>query len=73
MDKTNAVWNMLTELGTKGGITEVIINNIDNVYIEREGELIRLNIYFILESDVKFQFFLSSLRLQAFPGTCQRN
>ncbi len=54
MDKTNAVWNMISELGTKSGITEIIINNIDNVYIEREGELIRLNINLHAEDIVAF-------------------
>ena len=54
MDKTNAVWNMISELGTKSGITEIIINNIDNVYIEREGELIRLNLTLHAEDIVAF-------------------
>lgn len=54
MDKTNTVWNMLDELGTKTGITEIIINNTDNVYIEREGELIRLNIRLPGEDVVAF-------------------
>ena len=44
MTENNAVWSLLQELGTKRGISEVIINNSDNVYIERGGELIRLNV-----------------------------
>lgn len=43
MNFENGVWKLIGELGKKKGITEIIINNIDNVYIEREGELIRLN------------------------------
>lgn len=43
MNPQNSVWKMVEELSKKSGITEVIINNVDNVYIEREGELIRLN------------------------------
>lgn len=43
MNAENGVWKLLAELSTKKGITEVIINNVDNVYIERDGELIRLN------------------------------
>lgn len=43
MKKESAVWKLLDELAGKRGITEIIINNTDNVYIEREGELIRLN------------------------------
>jgi len=44
MELTNTVWKLLNELSKKSGITEVIINNIDNVYIERDGEFIRLNV-----------------------------
>jgi pilus assembly protein CpaF len=40
---TNSVWGLLKDLATKSGITEVIINRPDNVYIERAGEFIRLN------------------------------
>lgn len=39
----NTVWKCLQDLSTKKGITEVIINSADNVYIEREGDLIRIN------------------------------
>ncbi len=39
----NTVWNLLKELETKKGITEIILNGINHVFIEREGELIRLN------------------------------
>jgi len=44
MNLQNSVWKMIDDLSKKSGITEIIINNTDNVYIEREGELIRLNI-----------------------------
>ena len=44
MNPDNEVWSFLKELGNKKGITEVIINNVDNVYIERQGEMIRLNL-----------------------------
>lgn len=43
MDNQNTVWSLLDELSKKKGITEVIINAHDLVYIEREGELVRLN------------------------------
>jgi pilus assembly protein CpaF len=43
-DAKNSVWKLLDELSTKSGISEVIINSTDNVFIEREGELILLNI-----------------------------
>ena len=43
MDSKNSVWCLLKDLSTKSGITEIIINNTNKVFIEREGELIHLN------------------------------
>lgn len=50
----NQVWKFLSEISVKKGITEVIINNRDNVYVEREGELIRLDVNFLPEHIVNF-------------------
>lgn len=44
INTNNSLWSLLNELSKKKGISEVIINDIDNVYIERAGELIRLNV-----------------------------
>lgn len=41
---TNTVWKLLEDLRKKQGITEIIINAPDNVYIERTGDLIRLDV-----------------------------
>lgn len=54
MELTNTVWKLIDDLGRKSGITEIIINNVDNVYIEREGELIRLNVKLHPEHIVNF-------------------
>jgi pilus assembly protein CpaF len=40
----NSVWNLIKELNSKSGITEIIINQTNNIYIERSGEFIRLNV-----------------------------
>ncbi len=40
----NSVWNLLDDLKKKKGVTEIIINSPEYVYIERDGELIRLNV-----------------------------
>ena len=48
---TNSIWKLLSDLATKKGITEIIINSDDIIYIEREGELTRLNVQ-ILEKDI---------------------
>lgn len=40
----NTVWKLLEDLRKKKGVTEVIINSPEYVFIERDGELIRLNV-----------------------------
>jgi pilus assembly protein CpaF len=54
MELTNSVWKLIDDLSKKAGITEIIINNVDNVYIEREGELIRLNVRLSPEHIIAF-------------------
>lgn len=39
----NSIWKLLKDLEIKKGITEVIINGAESVYIERAGELIQLS------------------------------
>ena len=48
------VWNFINEINQKKGISEIIINNVDNVYVEREGALIRLNTRFAPDDIKKF-------------------
>jgi len=40
----NKVTEFIAEISKKIGITEIIINNLDNIYVEKDGELIRLDI-----------------------------
>lgn len=40
---TNTVWQLLEEIGKKQGITEVIINRADLIFVEHQGELVKLN------------------------------
>lgn len=40
------VYELIEELNKKSGITELIINRPDNVYIEKDGELLRLDLKF---------------------------
>jgi pilus assembly protein CpaF len=42
----NPVSELIDELSKKSGITELIINDNDNVYVEKDGELIRLDVNF---------------------------
>ncbi|EPZ51183.1 type II/IV secretion system protein [Bacteriovorax sp. BAL6_X] len=40
----NSVWKMLEDLSTKKGISEIVINGSKNVFVERAGEFIGLNV-----------------------------
>lgn len=40
----NTISDLMEELSKKAGISEVIINRPDNVYVEKDGELIRLDL-----------------------------
>ncbi|EQC50786.1 CpaF family protein [Bacteriovorax sp. DB6_IX] len=40
----NPVWKMLEDLGTKKGINEIVINGPKNIFVERGGEFIGLNV-----------------------------
>lgn len=40
----NSVWVFLDELANKKGITEVIVNDTNRVFVERAGTLIQLNV-----------------------------
>ncbi len=42
MNKENSLWKLLNDLKLKKGISEIIFNDADTVYIERGGEMIRL-------------------------------
>ena len=40
----NKIYELLEEISTRGGVTEVIINRLDNIFVEVDGELIRLDL-----------------------------
>jgi len=40
----NKVWNLFNDLSGKPGITEIIINNPNMVFVERDGRFIQLNV-----------------------------
>ena len=50
----NKIQEMIDEIGKKSGISEVIINRLDNVYVEKDGELIRIDIKFSEEEVDEF-------------------
>ncbi len=48
----NKVFSLIEELSKKAGISELIINNVDNIYIEKEGTLYRID-YKISENELE--------------------
>lgn len=50
----NSVWSFINKLSQKEGINEIIINEPDNVYIERNSELIRLDVKLIPKDIMEF-------------------
>jgi pilus assembly protein CpaF len=44
VDSNNPVWAMLDRLGTKAGITEIVINGPDDVFVEKEGKFISVDV-----------------------------
>ncbi len=45
MNKENSVWKMISDLENKKGITEIIINGPDAVFVERENQFIQLSVF----------------------------
>lgn len=44
MEAQNSVWQLIKDLETKKGITEVVINGPSTVFVERAGQFIQLNV-----------------------------
>lgn len=40
---TNSIWNLISDLNKKSGITEILINGPKSVFIEKSGQFIQLN------------------------------
>jgi pilus assembly protein CpaF len=62
----NPVNELIDELSKKTGITELIINRNDNVYVEKEGELIRLDMKFSEDELEEFCQEIASLNRKEF-------
>lgn len=54
----NKISELIDELSKKSGISELIINRPDNVYVEKDGELIRLDVTF---TDSEIEDFCRSI------------
>ena len=62
----NKVNELIEELSKKSGITELIINRPDNVYIEKDGELLRLDLKFSEQDIDDFCIELAQLNRKEF-------
>ena len=51
---SNRVGEVIEELSKKSGISEIVINRPDNIYVEKDGEMIRLDVKFSDEDLEKF-------------------
>jgi len=56
----NRINDLIDELAKKSGISELIINKNDNVYVEKDGEMIRIDIKF---TDEEMDMFCQELAL----------
>ncbi len=43
-NQENSVWQLITDLSNKKGITEIVINDPKRVFVERAGQFIQLNV-----------------------------
>lgn len=62
----NSIEELLNELSTKAGVSEVIINKTDSVYVEKDGDLIRLDAKFTDEEIEKFVQDVATLNHKQF-------
>ncbi len=54
----NRIYDLLDEIGKASGISELIINRPDNVFVEKDGELIRLDVQF---SEIEIDAFCKDI------------
>lgn len=52
MNQKNALWEIVQDLRSKKDITEIVINNINTIFVERKGQFIQLKVEFCLD-DIK--------------------
>ena len=54
----NRIFDFLDELAKKSGISELIINSNDNVFVEKDGEMIRIDVKF---TDIEIESFTKEI------------
>lgn len=66
----NAVWILIEKLSNKSGITEITINGPDNVYIEKEGQFVPLDVKITQKSIDDFVESASTFNNKVIDATC---
>jgi pilus assembly protein CpaF len=64
--QANRVFQLVDELSRKSGITELIINDVDNVFVEKDGELLQLDIAFTEQELDQFSQQVAALNRKEF-------
>ena len=54
IDYSNPVWTLIEKLSNKNGITEIAVNGPDEVYIEKEGQFVQLDVKITKKSIEQF-------------------
>lgn len=65
----NRINNLIDELAKKAGISELIINKSDNVYVEKDGEMIRIDAKFTDEEIDSFCRDLAAFNRKDFDSS----
>jgi pilus assembly protein CpaF len=64
----NRIHDLIEELSKKTGVTELIINKTDNVFVEKDGEMIRIDAKFTDEEIEKFCQDLAAYNKKTFDS-----
>ncbi len=64
--KKNKIYDLIEELTNKPSVTEVIINGLDNIFVEMDGELIRVDLLLSNDEVENFCHEVAELNKKAF-------
>ena len=64
----NSIWKMLEDLSTKKGISEIVINGSNSVFVERAGEFIGLNVQINKRDILEFSQEVASYNKKEFSN-----
>lgn len=62
----NSVWQLIKDLDQKKGITEIVINTPEKVFVERDGQFIQLNVQILKDDLLSFANEVAELNNREF-------